>query len=159
VTVQDNQQQVRALHNLRDQVLPAHKASYFHENVDDFLETSTAQQLGQYITLYQPVILDSISRNKKHARRSQPSPSSPTTNPSLRQSSRTRQQSPNDLSIPQQRRPPAPDRGENNRLLIHPALEEAPHRKSTRIRQQVEPRVQNQTTATLSPPSEPETIS
>jgi hypothetical protein len=159
VTVQDNQQQVRALHNLRDQVLPAHKASYFHENVDDFLETSTAQQLGQYITLYQPVILDSISRNKKHARRSQPSPSSPTTNPSLRQSPRTRQQSPNDLSIPQQRRPPAPDRGENNRLLIHPALEEAPHRKSTRIRQQVEPRVQNQTTATLSPPSEPETIS
>jgi hypothetical protein len=99
-------------------------------------------------------------RPQQQPRRQQEDDHSITTTPSStwRKSHQQRQQSPNALIIPHPRHPPTPDRGENNRLLIHPALEEAPHRKSTRIRRQVEPRVQNQTTVTFSSSSEPETI-
>jgi hypothetical protein len=141
VTLQDNRTQVRALHNLGNQVQEPNRTSYFHDNVDDFLEKSTAQQLGQYIALYEPVIMASISRRRGQSHQSQP-------------------QQPADHSIhPSTSRHSKTNNGENNRLLTHPALEEAPHRKRTRIRRQVEHRVQNPTMATRSPSSDPETIS
>jgi hypothetical protein len=67
-----------------------------------------------------------------------------------------RQQSLNDLtstSEPRQPAAPNPNRSENNRPLIHPALEEAPHRKRTRIRRQEDPSGPNRPRANLFSPS------
>jgi hypothetical protein len=87
--------------------------------------------------MYQPVIMASISRRNRPANQRQHPPD-------------------DDPSIPSPRRLTTTDREENNRLLIHPALEEAPHRKRTRIRRQVaEPHIPTQTMVTLRTSSDP----
>jgi hypothetical protein len=141
VTLQDNQTQVRALHNLKEQVQESHRSSYFHDDIDTFLEKSTGQQLGHYIAMYQPVIMASISRRHRPAHQRQHSAAAvpPDGDPNI--------------PPPRQRTTTTIDRDENNRLLIHPALEEAPHRKRTRIRSPVEPRIPNRTTMTDCPSS------
>jgi len=51
---------IRLLHAQRHLCLPAHQDIYFHEDVDEYLQTATGTQMHQYLHHYEPAITHSI---------------------------------------------------------------------------------------------------
>lgn len=61
----DYHARIRALHQRRRDCLHAHQTQYFHESVDDFLDTATIPQMRTYLHHYEPAITHSIREAAK----------------------------------------------------------------------------------------------
>jgi hypothetical protein len=57
-------EEIRYLHSLKEQVLPAHLSTYFPRDLESFLKHSTSSQLQTYANNYGPAIKLSIQQNK-----------------------------------------------------------------------------------------------
>ena len=115
VTREEATIQVRALQDFQALVeAPLRTNKYFPEDLDSFLEKSSLQQLKNYIQQYSPVLIASSARQSAMAP-IQPQPLNPRD---------IRQDTQSDQSL------------SSNSSSLHPALEEAQHRKRTRRRNQ-----------------------
>jgi hypothetical protein len=56
------QDQIRALHAAKDNVLADHRDKYFHSNLNNYLQQTPIQQMKTYLDRYRPVILHSIKQ-------------------------------------------------------------------------------------------------
>jgi hypothetical protein len=56
----DLQSKIRQLHRLQHKVLPRHRNTYFHSNLDEYLSSATIHNLQTYIVTYRPVIMASV---------------------------------------------------------------------------------------------------
>lgn len=63
-TTRELQTKIRALHRVKDEVLAAHRSLYFHEDVNQYLEHASIQQMRTYIANYEPLILQSLAQAK-----------------------------------------------------------------------------------------------
>ena len=70
VALQELRLEIQYLHGLKGQVLAQHRDTYFHKNLNHFLQTSTVSQLRTYITNFKPAIYQSIARAKQNASQS-----------------------------------------------------------------------------------------
>ena len=123
VTLQSMRDHVRLIHALKPQTQPIH-SHYFHDDIEAFLQKSTIQSLRTYIHHYLPTIMSSIKLAGGTLPQPQHLPNAPCT---------PERSAPTSLSIPH-----APIVSGTLPALthttLHPALEETPHRKSTRRR-------------------------
>jgi len=98
--------QIRALHQMKTKSLAEHRTRYFFSDVEQYLAKATARQMATYVDRYRPAILHSVRRATKIA-----------TNSPI-------------LTTFQGFTLKTPTKSHAN----HPAMEEEPHRKHTRMR-------------------------
>jgi hypothetical protein len=106
VVLADLKSKIRLLHSLQTKVLPQHRASYFHPDLEAYLASATLHSLRTYIATYRPVIMASIK------------------------AAETEQTA----SILTTIRGVVPTTTSHHHVTGHQALEEAPHRKRNRLR-------------------------
>ena len=102
----DLKSKIRQLHRLQHKVLPHHRNTYFHSNLDEYLSSATIHNLQTYIATYRPVIMASIRAAETELLRALTSV--------------------NHL--------PTSESTSLNHVPTHSALEEASHRKRNRLR-------------------------
>ena len=99
------QNQIQMLHGMKEQTLAIHRSRYFFNDVEQYVQNASIQQMTQYIHHYLPVIMNSIRQATKLAT--------------------------NTMMLT---RFTGFTRTTHQKDRTHPALEETPHRKHTRIR-------------------------
>ena len=120
VTLSSLRDRVRLIHALKSATLPIH-SHYFHPDLDGFLHKATIQSLDTYIAHYLPLIMHSISQASTTSPPVMPYPVGGTTMTSA--------------SVPPTSACPHPPEANSNSDILHPSLEETPHRKRNRRRQ------------------------
>jgi hypothetical protein len=102
----DLKSKIRQLHCLQHKVLPRHRNTYFHSNLDEYLSSATIHNLQTYIATYCPVIMASVRAAETELL----------------------------LALTSINHLPISESNTLNHVQAHSALEEASHRKRNRLR-------------------------